>query len=249
VLPSLAQGGATAIETDGVSVLPGTSTAHPELSSSSPGKVGNGARAGGPSDGGWLEDDTLVVVEDVMEGEDEEEADDDDDDDDDVATARASTPSATARVATPPPVATSTTTIASSVGPRHPRSPRMPPFFPIYQSAGKSKFRRWEEDLCAGNSDDELASATRCSYLEAARKALRTTPPPPVGAPDAALSAALWRVISWWLPRGSSGIGAGPAGRWPWNTTAAGHASAHEASPWSTASGTGLGAPAPQPTT
>jgi hypothetical protein len=34
-------------------------------------------------------------------------------------------------------------------------SPHALPFFPTRRSDGRSKFRRWEEDLGAGSSDDE----------------------------------------------------------------------------------------------
>lgn len=72
-------------------------------------------------------------------------------------------------------------------GPRRPPSPRMPPFVPARQLAGRSKSRRWEDDPSVGSSDDELASSTtHSSYLDATRKALRATFPPPTGASDAA---------------------------------------------------------------
>lgn len=43
------------------------------------------------------------------------------------------------------------------------------PFFPICRSAGRSKFRRWDEDPDMGSSDDE---PTCSSYLDVACKAL-----------------------------------------------------------------------------
>jgi hypothetical protein len=61
------------------------------------------------------------------------------------------------------------------------------PFFPSRPPVGRSKFQRWEEDPGAGSSNDELApAAMRPSYLDAARKALLTTPSSLVGALNAA---------------------------------------------------------------
>lgn len=65
------------------------------------------------------------------------------------------------------------------------------PFFPNCQLAGRNKFRRWEEDLSMGSSDDGLTSPATCmSYRDATRKALWVMPPPPTGAPDTVQSIA-----------------------------------------------------------
>jgi hypothetical protein len=149
-----------------------------------------------PATVGRMDDETKVIIEDIKEGEDEEEDEHDVEDDKACeatraltpsATTWASTPSATTRAPTLPPVATSLATVACS-GRSSPSSlsPHALHFFPIHQSTGRSKFRRWEKEPCADSSDDELASATRLLYLDAARHAFRATPPSPAGAPDAA---------------------------------------------------------------
>jgi len=78
--------------------------------------------------------------------------------------------------------------------PRSPPSPRITaPVFHNRRSAGRNKFRHWEEDISKGSCNDELtSSATRIPYLDIARnsrKALRATPPPQAGASGAAQSA------------------------------------------------------------
>jgi hypothetical protein len=72
------------------------------------------------------------------------------------------------------------TSPAPAVGPDGASSPSLSPhalpFFLTHRSAGRSKFRRWEEESCAGNSDNDLAPSASClSYLEATRRAM---PPP-----------------------------------------------------------------------
>ncbi|CAD6248491.1 unnamed protein product [Miscanthus lutarioriparius] len=117
-----------------------------------------------PATVGGLVDETMVVVEDVLDDEDEEEDVVDEDEDEDAARSGRPSPSSL--------------------------SAHAPPFFPAHRLAGRSKFRRWEDNPGAGSFDDELASsAARSSYLDATRRALRATPPPPAGAPDAAQSA------------------------------------------------------------
>lgn len=133
-----------------------------------------------------------VIVEDVLDEED----DDEDEDDGDVAVlAQASTTISpcvmpAARV---PLLSPSTLLPAGGPSPRPSSlSPHAAPFHPEGSSVGRSKARRWEDaDPVADSSDDESAPvASRPSYLDVARKALRARPSPSAGVVTATRTAA-----------------------------------------------------------
>jgi hypothetical protein len=123
-----------------------------------------------------------VIVEDV--------SDEDDDNEDDVVPAPASTTviPGVVKMARAAPLSPSTLQPVGGLSPRPSSlSPHAAPFHPRGSSVGRSKARRWvDADLGAGSSDDEpTPAATRLSYLDAARKALRATSPPSARAMNA----------------------------------------------------------------
>jgi hypothetical protein len=84
-----------------------------------------------------------------------------------------------------PPLSPSTLQPADGPSPRSSSlSPHAAPFHPRGSSVGRSKARRWADaNPGTGSSDDKPAPvASRPSYLDAARKALRATPLPSAGA-------------------------------------------------------------------